>query len=234
MANRWSTRPLAWPRNDFQPVYIQFERFRAAQYSKELSVKVWHGCVKIAQQGYWAGGPPPYGLHRLLLDERREPVHVLEPHQRKSIQNQRVTLVLGDPTEVAVLRRIGHEFVELHHSEYLIAERLNTDGIPSPGGRRWTAGMVRACLQNEKYVGTMVYNQTSKKLKTPVRRNPPEQWVRTPEAFETVFEPEQFARMQAIFVERRRKYLPEVMLAQLESLHAAVWHAVPVAGAVVG
>ena len=51
------------------PVYIQFERFRAAQYSKELSDKVWRGCMKIAEQGYWAGGAPPYGLQRLLLDE---------------------------------------------------------------------------------------------------------------------------------------------------------------------
>ena len=52
------------PREDdpLYPVYVQFERFRAAQYSRELSDKVWRGCVKIAEQGYWAGGPPPYGF----------------------------------------------------------------------------------------------------------------------------------------------------------------------------
>ena len=38
------------------PVDVQFERFRAAQYSRELSDKVWRGCVKIAEQGYLAGG----------------------------------------------------------------------------------------------------------------------------------------------------------------------------------
>ncbi len=87
------------PREDdpLYPVYVQFERFRAAQYSRELSDKVWRGCVKIAEQGYWAGGPPPYGLQRLLLDEKREPLNVLEPGQRKGIQNQRVTLVEGRP-----------------------------------------------------------------------------------------------------------------------------------------
>lgn len=110
------------PREDdpHYPVYVQFERFRAAQYSKELSDKVWRGCVKIAEQGYWAGGKPPYGLHRLLLDEAREPVHVLVPGQRKSIQNQRVTLTEGLPEQVAVIRRIFYEFVELGHSEYRI------------------------------------------------------------------------------------------------------------------
>ena len=107
------------PREDdpLYPIYVQFERFRAAQYSKELSDKVWRGCVKIAEQGYWAGGVPPYGMQRLLLDETREPVHVLEPGQRKSIQNQRVTLVQGDPAQVAIIQRIFHEFAELGYSE---------------------------------------------------------------------------------------------------------------------
>jgi len=83
----------------FTPVVVQLERFRAAEYSRELSGKVFNGCVKIAKQGYWAGGSPPFGLKRLLLDEKREPVGVLEPGKRKAIQNQRVTLVEGDPVE---------------------------------------------------------------------------------------------------------------------------------------
>jgi DNA invertase Pin-like site-specific DNA recombinase len=212
---------IGMPREDdpLYPVYIQFERFRAAQYSKELSVKVWHGCVKISEQGYWAGGPPPYALHRLLLDERREPVNVLERGQRKSIQNQRVTLVMGDPAEVAVVKRIFHEFVELRYSEFLIAERLNAEGILSAKGHRWSPGMVLHDLRNEKYLGTIIYNRTSKKLKTPVHVNPPEEWIRTPEAFEGIIEPEQFARAQEIFAERRRKYQPEEMLVQLNSLY---------------
>jgi len=187
------------------PVYVQFERFRAAQYSKELSDKVWRGCVKIAEQGYRAGGVPPYGLKRLLLDEKREPLHTLLPGQRKGIQNQRVTLVGGDATEVAVIQRIFHEFVELGHSEYRIAERLNAEGIASPGGRRWGAGSVLGRLRTEAYIGTILYNRTSVKLKTPRRVNPPEEWVRTPEAFEGIISIEQFLRAQEILDQRRRK-----------------------------
>jgi DNA invertase Pin-like site-specific DNA recombinase len=200
------------------PVYVQFERFRAAQYSKELSDKVWRGCVRIVEQGYWAGGAPPYGLRRLLLDEQREPVRVLEPGQRKSIQNQRVTLVEGDPAEVAVIQRIFHEFVDLRYSQYRIAEGLQKDGILSPGGRPWAAGMVVQRLRNEKYVGTMVYNKTSQKLKTPIRPNPPEQWVRTPEAFDGIVTLEQFLQAQEILARRREKYQTQEMLAQLAAL----------------
>lgn len=209
------------PREDdpLYPVYVQFERFRAAQYSRELSDKVWRGCVKIAQQGYWAGGTPPYGFHRLLLDEKREPLHTLDPGQRKGIQNQRVTLVEGDAAQIAVIERIFHEFVERGYSEYKIAERLNDDGIPSPGGRRWGAGSVLSRLRNETYAGTLLYNRTSQKLKTPRHVNPPEVWVRTAEAFDGIISPEQFARAQEIFEERRRKYDPDRMLRQLRDLY---------------
>lgn len=209
------------PREDdpLYPVYVQFERFRAAQYSRELSDKVWRGCVKIAEQGYWAGGKPPYAFKRLLLDEKREPLHTLAPGQRKGIQNQRVALVPGEQAQVAVICRIFHEFVELEHSEHRIAEGLNSDGILSPSGGRWGAQAVLARLCNEVYQGTMVYNRTSQKLKTPRRDNPAEKWVRTQEAFDGIINPELFGRAQKILEERRRKYDPERMLAQLNSLY---------------
>jgi DNA invertase Pin-like site-specific DNA recombinase len=201
------------------PVYIQFERFRSAQYSKELSEKVWRGCVKIAEQGYWAGGMPPYGMQRLLLDEKREPVGILEPGQRKSIQNQRVTLVEGDPAAIIVIQRIFHEFVALGHSEHRVAEGLNADEILSPGGHRWSAGMIVERLRNEKYAGTMVYNKTSQKLKTPTHVNPPEEWVRTQRAFDGLVPYELFARAQQLLADRRKKYRSEEMLKQLDALY---------------
>ena len=209
------------PREDdpLYPVYVQFERFRAAQYSRELSDKVWRGCVKIAEQGYWAGGAPPYGLQRLLLDEKREPLNVLQPGQRKGIQNQRVTLVEGPPEEVATIRRIFEAFVVRGESEYKIAEDLNRDGILSPSGRRWGAGSILARLKNEKYAGTMVYNQTSGKLKTPKHPNPPEKWVRTPEAFTGVIDFELYLRAQEILEKRKQRYDPDYMLRMLDMLY---------------
>lgn len=209
------------PREDdpLYPVYVQFERFRAAQYSRELSDKVWRGCVKIAEQGYWAGGPPPYGLQRLLLDEKREPLNVLKPGQRKGIQNQRVTLVEGPPEQVAVIRRIFEAFVVHGHSEYKIAEDLNREGITTPKGGRWAAGSVMTRLRNEKYAGTMVYNQTSGKLKTPKHPNPPEEWVRTPEAFSGVIDFELYLRAQEILEKRKQRYDPDYMLRMLDTLY---------------
>jgi hypothetical protein len=106
-------------------------------------------------------------------------------------------LVEGDPAEIAIIQRIFHEFVDLRDSEHRIAEGLQDDGVLSPGGHRWSAGMVVHRLRNEKYVGTMVYNKTTKKLKTPKRPNPPEQWVRTPEAFDGISLPTRLSIWQS-------------------------------------
>jgi len=199
-------------------VYVQFERFRAAQYSKELSDKVFRGCIKISQQGYWAGGKPPYGFHRLLLDETRKPVQVLADGQRKSIQNQRVTLAPGNGEHVATVRRIFREFTKGHASTDEIASGLNRDRIPSPGGGRWDGSKVHHILINEQYIGTMVYNKTTQKLKTPTRHNPKEEWIRTGAAFDAVVEHEVFEEAQRLFAQAALRYTPEFMLAQLERL----------------
>ncbi|MFO0264762.1 MAG: recombinase family protein, partial [Planctomycetota bacterium] len=99
-----------------------------------MSHKVWRVSLKISEQVYWAGGPPPYGLERLLLDEARHPLHPLAPGQRKSIQNQRVTLNPAASDEARVVVRIFDEFVNQGQSERQIAKSLNREGILSPGG----------------------------------------------------------------------------------------------------
>ena len=136
----YTTLGMPRPDDPLYPVYLQFERFRAAQYSKELSVKVSHGCIKIAQQGYWVGGSPPFGYDRLLLDESRKPVHVLERRQKKGIQNQRVTLTLGPQEQVATVRRIFTELIDAGNDTQEIADSLNRDGLRSARGGLWSAG----------------------------------------------------------------------------------------------
>jgi DNA invertase Pin-like site-specific DNA recombinase len=215
----YTTLGMPRPDDPLYPVYVQFERFRAAQFSKELSVKVSHGCVRIAQQGYWVGGSPPYGYHRLLLDEARKPVQVLEHLQKKGIQNQRVTLTSGPEEQVTTVRRIFHEFTEARRDTEQIAEGLNRDGVRSARGGLWNSCKVRRILTNVMYAGTLVYNKTTKKLKAPTRRNPPDQWIRTAGAFIGLVEPLVFDQAQAIIAQAARRYSPAIMLEHLERLH---------------
>ena len=65
-------------------------------------------------------------------------------------------------------------------------------------GGPWNVGKVRRILTNIMYAGTLVYNKTTSKLKTPTRRNPVDQWVRTAGAIDPLVEQAVFDRAQEV------------------------------------
>lgn len=203
-------------------LHLSIERYRAASYSRELSGKVWKGCAKIASGGFWAGGMAPYGTHRLLLDEQRNPVRVLEHGEHKAIHNQRVTLTGGNEQEVETVQRIFEAFGKEGKEPDQIADLLNKEGIPSPGGKRWTPSAIVSILQNEIYAGTMVWNKTSSKMKSPTHANPEPDWIRANEAFDPIVSRDLFFLVQGIIKGRQRerikRYSAEDMLVRLKGL----------------
>jgi len=225
MEEKWYILKSVFPKDDDLLYYMQLniESYRAATYSRELSDKVFRGCAKIVEQGFRAGGLPPYGLHRLLLDEQHSPVQVLKPGQRKSIQNQRVTLTPGDPNHVAIVRRIFTEFVRNHYEPKRVAEGLNSEGIPSPRGSRWSGSTIFSILTNESYIGTIIYNKTGQRLQSPTKYNPPGEWIRKEGAFEAIVERELFLKAQSIIAEKKafleKMYSDPEMLAKLKQLY---------------
>jgi len=79
--------------------------------------------------GYRQGGPPGYGLRRMLIDEAGNQKGTLTRGEHKSIQTDRVTLVPGPDDAIAVVNKIFHSLVEDNQSEAEIADDLNA---------RWT------------------------------------------------------------------------------------------------
>jgi thioesterase domain-containing protein len=55
----------------------------AEDYSRQLSGKVFHGSVKVSEQGYSAGGTAVYGMARQLLDVNKKPVRILNLGEHK-------------------------------------------------------------------------------------------------------------------------------------------------------
>ena len=152
------------------------------------------GIVFSHYPGHYLTLPYYYGLARLLLDEKHNPVQILKPGQRKSIQNQRVTLTPGDKKEQAVIRQIFQEFVYERKSPQEIAEQLNKSQVPSRGGGQWSGSGILSILKNELYVGTMVYNRTVSRLQAKTKRNPKDMWIRTEDAFDPVADKDIFYR----------------------------------------
>jgi len=207
--------------NDGSPIYplmVGFERWRSAQYSRELSDKVFKGCRKVAEQGYRAGGSAPYATHRIMVDEQNVPQKVLEPGERKSIQNWRVKLTPGEPQHVDIIQDIFHQFVDRGLTERQIAGVLNERGIVSPGGRAWTPNAVQRLLKNRTYAGSVVYNRTTGKLKTMRRPNPPETWVVTDRAYQPLIPPEIFDRARERFDDRQKTLSPQQMAERLHAI----------------
>jgi DNA invertase Pin-like site-specific DNA recombinase len=173
------------------PIYVQFKRLHDAAPCCGPGWRIRRGLAWAAEQGFWTGGSPPYGLRRLLLDEQGKPSHLLVPGQRKATRKQRVTLVLGDATEVATVRRIFREFVDLDCSPARIADGLNAERIASPRGDRWTARQVLACLHAKSYAAPIIYRRKKKSS-----RGKADQWVRTTKGGEGVVSVGQFQRAQ--------------------------------------
>lgn len=194
------------------------KRAMAAEYSRELSSKVFQGQCRLIELGYRQGGSAGYGLRRMLIDQAGKPKGALARGEYKSIQTDRVVLVPGPEEEVETVRWMYRAFAEEGKSEGEIAASLNARGLLTDLGRAWTRGTVRQVLTNPKYVGENVYNRTSFKLKKKFVVNPPEIWVRKAGAFPHVVSPDLFYTARGIVLERNRRLSNDQMIEQLRFL----------------
>jgi DNA invertase Pin-like site-specific DNA recombinase len=196
------------------------KRVMAAEYSREQSARVHRATCRVASLGYFTGGWPGYGLRRMLIGEDGKPRGVLGIHQYKAIRGERMILVPGPPNEVKTIHRIFRLFIKERLSPRAIADILNAEGKLNSHGRTWSSDNVSAALRNERYIGSLTYNVTSRKLKNgPRLLNDASDWVRTPRAFEPIISQEVFYRARELIAERRHKqHTEESLLARLRYL----------------
>ena len=191
------------------------KRAMAGEYSRELSVKVRAGQANLIRLGYRQGGPPGYGLRRMLVDQNGVAKGELQRGEQKSIVTDRVILVPGPEEEVSTVRRIYEMFVRQGILEPAIVEQLNREGIVSDLGRLWSRGTIHQILINEKYVGHNVWGRTSFKLKQVHVKNPDEEWVRAEGAFIPIVPSEIFKTAQQIIEARSDRLTDDEMLQKL-------------------
>ncbi len=196
------------------------KRMMAAEYSRELSTKVYVGQCRLAGLGYRQGGMAGYGLRRLAIDAEGKPRLKLKMGEQKSVHTDRVILVPGPQHEVDTIRRIYRQYITGLTSPQAIANQLNKEGILSERGGPWDRQMIYEVISNEKYIGNNVFNRTSMKLAGQQVFNPRDLWIRVEGAFEAIIDPGQFAAAQRVR-EDRAAYMrlsDEEMLARLVDL----------------
>jgi DNA invertase Pin-like site-specific DNA recombinase len=159
-------------------VLKSIKRSMAAEYSRELAVKVRVGQCRLAKLGYFRGGVTNFGMARKLLSDGVEDSGLLRIGQHKALNNDRVVLTAGAKWEVAVVRLIFNLYVTERLGTLAISRRLNALGIRTRRGAQWTSLHVVRILANEVYVGTLLYNRTTRPLGENATSNPPEEWIR--------------------------------------------------------
>ena len=165
------------------------KRVMAAEWSRELSVKVHTGQCRIAGLGYRVGAPLTFGLRRELIGEDLNSKGQLAKGQHKSLQTDRVRLRPGSDEEAETVRRIFHLFVVEQQPDSKIARLLNQQKVANQHGRPWTADMIHRILGNENYVGNLVHNRTSRRLGQKQVRNPDHFWVRREGIIDPIVDP---------------------------------------------
>ena len=128
--------------------------------------------------------------------------------------NDHVRVLPGPAEEVAVVRWIFEQFLAKKY-QTVIALELNQRGVPSSTGGPWNASAIGRILRNESYIGNLVYNRASVKLRERRKLNPPNLWIRSEGCIEPIIERDVFLRAQKIINERRVDLSAEEMLKRL-------------------
>jgi site-specific DNA recombinase len=143
--------------------------------SRQIASDTKRSMMRLAGQGYFTGGTPPYGFH---------PVPV--PGEKKRRRLQPV------PEEAETAQRM-FDMRLAGIGAKLIADELNNQGITNRG-RRWVQGSVLYVLRSEALIGKTVFNRKDRKTG---RKRPEDQWIRV-ESHQPVIEREKWEAVQAM------------------------------------
>jgi DNA invertase Pin-like site-specific DNA recombinase len=203
----------------FAALLKNMKRVMAAEYSRELSEKVYVAQSRFIQMGFKQGGSAGFGLRRLALKADGTPRAILEPGEQKVSATDRVILVWGPDEEVAVVRRVYELYLDQGFSQARIARVLNSEHISNEHNRPWTQNMVNCLLTNVKYCGALAYARYTAKLSGPRIRNPPDKWIMNPAAVDPIISAERFEAAQVEHARRMRRYTASELIALVQACY---------------
>lgn len=197
------------------------KRTMAAEYSRELSVKVTAGLRRLAEDGFRVGSYAGFGLRRMMISADGRRKDILNLHEQKYANTDRVILVPDPNHEVECVRRIFELSTSGRMSCAKIAVDLNARNVEH-WGRPWNPHDVYRILTNHKYMGWNVWGKTHRPFASEWHKVPEEAWIIKKDAFHGLITPEQFIRAQRC-LRRRRRFCVQITDADLISRVEKVW-----------
>jgi DNA invertase Pin-like site-specific DNA recombinase len=194
------------------------KRVGAADFSRQLSKKVFLGQSRMVRMGFWRGGMPGYGLRRQLVEESGAIRQTLEYGQQKYLHTDRIRIVHGPDAEIETVRRIFNAVAREGRQLGDIASELNAAQIFTTRGGRWSAETIGKIVANEAYIGSIIFNRSSTKLKARRIENPREMWIRHDGAFPPVVDEALFRKAQHVLQSRRERRSDQEAIDRLAAL----------------
>jgi len=192
------------------------KRAMAAEYSRELSFRVFEAEKRISQLGFWVGSVPGYGLRRMLCSSDGTHKQIMEFHERKNLSTDRVILVPGPAEEVETVRKI-FRLVLAGHTSKQIASELNEQHIKGPRGN-WCFSTVCDIAKNPKYMGTQAWARSTGKLGQPRVPTPESEWIVKRCALDPIIDEHTFTAAQKLIAHSKPdQYLLDCLRSLLET-----------------
>jgi DNA invertase Pin-like site-specific DNA recombinase len=194
------------------------KRAMAAEYSRELSGKVFRAQCRLTMEGFKQGGTAGYGLRRVAISLAGDRKGVLQKGERKNLPTDRVVYTKGPDDEVEVVKRIYAMYIDERMADVHIAAKLNAEGVPHEQGSTWAGFNVKSILTNEKYAGVLVFNRSTQRLRSSRRPNDQSKWVRHSSCFDGIVSLERFEEACAERRRRRKHWTDDEMLDGLREI----------------
>ena len=121
-------------------------------YSENLATEVLRGMREAASRGFWVAPMAPYGYRKVKVQDGPKERPTLEP----------------DPETNGIVKRM-FDLAESRKGMLKIARILNDEGIASPRGKLWNKMSIHNILNNEAYLGTLVWGNNAKDGVDPIR-----------------------------------------------------------------
>ena len=95
------------------------------RHSMAINRRLQRGRIASLNEGKYIAGTPPYGYRKVKIEHQKGYTLEINPEQARVVKEIFRLYTDGDPRPDGTLDPIG---------SYAIANQLNTQGIPSPGG----------------------------------------------------------------------------------------------------
>ncbi|GAB3758726.1 hypothetical protein GCM10028796_04830 [Ramlibacter monticola] len=156
---RYVNEPFSTEESPINALIKSFKRAMAAEYSRELGIKVRAGQDRAIDLGFHMGNLPAIGLRRMAVAKDPGRTRVLQTGERKAGPSEHIKWIPGPPSEVALVQRIFqlYGYTSMHMPD--IVNLLNSEGIRSKDGQPFTETMVRHILDCESFIGNFVWSK---------------------------------------------------------------------------